>query len=99
MSALKRLSGRFGKCEEILDDCLRRGTFVDVYMAVRRSLLVGEPKYSIKNVEKLWRSGGRGEGVAKGDDSIVAYQVKDSVCLQCVQCYLSTSIHTSLSLL
>jgi predicted RecB family nuclease len=75
MSALKRLAGRFGKCEDILDDCLRRGVFVDLYSAVKRSLVIGEPKYSIKNVEKLWRKGGRGEGVAKGDDSIVAYQV------------------------
>ena len=98
--------------ERVVDDWLRKGVFVDLYPLVRRCLLVGEPKYSIKNFEKLYgdwddeaplpqedtkrlgdpqqqqseegdQVGGEpqrvmslrsGAAVAKGDDSVVAYQ-------------------------
>lgn len=54
VSALKRLAGRSGMREREVDALLRDHVFVDVYTCVRKCLLIGEPKYSIKNVEKLY---------------------------------------------
>jgi len=54
VSALKRLAGRSGLHEREVDTFLRDRVFVDVYTCVRKCLLLGEPKYSIKNVEKLY---------------------------------------------
>ena len=51
---------------------LGQGVLVDLYEVVRKSLLIGEPRYSIKNVERLYRTG-RDTEVAKGDQSVAAY--------------------------
>ena len=57
-----------------MDDLLRCGAMVDLYEVVRKSLLIGEPRYSIKNVERLYRDPtGRGTDVAKGDQSVAVY--------------------------
>lgn len=53
-SALKRLMGKYGSREDRVDDLLRAGVFVDLYAVVRRGLLVGEPAYSLKNMEHLY---------------------------------------------
>ena len=53
---------------------LRSGALVDLYDVVRRALLIGEPRYSIKNVEKLYRpSLTRQTDVGKGDQSVAVY--------------------------
>ena len=49
-SALKRLMGRYGVCEFEVDTFLRNQVFVDLYNVVRKGLIIGEPKYSLKNV-------------------------------------------------
>ena len=76
-AALKRLAARSGDraLEARVDALLRRGVLVDLYKIVSRSLLVGEPSYSIKNVEKLYRAprGLDDGGVAAADQSIVWY--------------------------
>ena len=62
ITALRRLMGRYGVCEHEVDELLRNEVFVDLYKVVRRGVLVGEPRYSIKNVEHLQRQtrdGGR----------------------------------------
>ena len=51
VSVLRRLAGRYGTREAEVDDILRSGVLVDLYETVRHSLLIGEPRYSIKNVE------------------------------------------------
>jgi uncharacterized protein len=51
--------------------------FVDVYTCVRRCVVVGEPKYSIKNVEKIYLESARKGDVGKGADSVVAYEVDE----------------------
>jgi predicted RecB family nuclease len=53
-SALKRLMGKYGSREDRVDDLLRARVFVDLYAVVRRSLVVGEPAYSLKNLEHLY---------------------------------------------
>ncbi|NJN32826.1 MAG: TM0106 family RecB-like putative nuclease, partial [Synechococcales cyanobacterium RM1_1_8] len=53
-SALKRLASRYGTREEQLDNLLRGHVFVDLYQVVRQGLCVGEPSYSIKNLEHLY---------------------------------------------
>ncbi len=75
-TALKRLAGRYGTCEKELDDLLRDGVFVDLYATVRRSVLVSQPSYSIKQLEPLYMGDELREGdVQKGDVSIAEYHL------------------------
>ncbi len=71
-AALNKLTGRFGSCEFEMDDLLRNGVFVDLLAVVRQGLIVGEPSYSLKNIEHLYKSKRTGE-VATAVDSIVYY--------------------------
>lgn len=71
-TALKRLAGRYGVCEEQLDNLLRGQKFVDLYVVVRESLRISEPGYSIKNLETFYMEKRDGE-VATATDSIVMY--------------------------
>jgi predicted RecB family nuclease len=71
-TTLRKLMGRFGVCEAELDDLLRNEVFVDLYMVVRQGLIIGEPSYSLKNVEHLYLGKRQGE-VATASDSIVYY--------------------------
>ena len=73
ISALRRLMGRYGTREHEVDTLLRNEVFVDLYNVVRHGLLVGEPSYSIKNVEHLYRDK-RDTEVASGGDSVVVYE-------------------------
>ena len=74
VTVCRKLMGRFGVCEFEVDQLLRNDVFVDLYKIVKGGLLVGESKYSIKNIERLYRKPREGE-VANGGDSIVAYDV------------------------
>ncbi|KAL1511143.1 hypothetical protein AB1Y20_005962 [Prymnesium parvum] len=74
ISALRRLAGRHGTREEEVDQLLRDNALVDLYPIVRKSIAVGEPRYSIKNIERLYRPpAGRDTAVAKGDQSVAVY--------------------------
>jgi uncharacterized protein len=73
VSAVRRLMGRYGICEHEVDQLLRNNVFVDLYQIVRQALVVGEPRYSIKNIEHLYREKRQTE-VASGGDSVVAYE-------------------------
>jgi predicted RecB family nuclease len=72
VTALRRLMGRHAVCEEELDELLRNEVFVDLYSIVRQGLLVGEPSYSLKNIERLYQ-GPRRSDVATAGDSLVFY--------------------------
>lgn len=73
ITACRKLMGRYGVREHEVDQLLRNGVFVDLYAVVRTGLRVGEPRYSIKNIEHLYRPG-RSTDVASGGDSVVAYE-------------------------
>ena len=73
IAACKKLMGRYGVCEYEVDQLLRNGVFVDLYKIVQGGLLLGEPRYSIKNVEHLYR-GQRETAVGSGGDSVVVYE-------------------------
>ena len=73
IAACQRLMGRYGTREHELDELLRGNVFVDLYVLVQQSLQIGEPRYSIKNVERLYR-GGRDTNVGSGGDSVVVYE-------------------------
>lgn len=72
LSVCQRLMGRYGVCENEVDELLRHKVFIDLYKVVRQGLWLGEPKYSIKNVEHLYR-GSRDTDVASGGDSVAVY--------------------------
>lgn len=73
IAACRRLMGRYGICEYEVDQLLRNEVFVDLYKIVKGGLLVGEPKYSIKNIEHLYR-GNRETAIGSGGDSVVIYE-------------------------
>ncbi|MDA1323455.1 MAG: TM0106 family RecB-like putative nuclease [Proteobacteria bacterium] len=73
VTALRRLMGRYGVREHQVDTLLRNEVFVDLYTVVRHGVLVGEPSYSIKNVEHIYR-GKRDTDVASGSESVVVYE-------------------------
>jgi len=73
ITACRKLMGRYGVCEYEVDQLLRNEVFVDLYKIVKGSLLVGEPRYSIKNIEHLYRSK-RATEVGSGSDSVVVYE-------------------------
>lgn len=72
IAACKRLMGRYGVCEEEVDQLLRNNVFIDLYKIVKSGLRIGEPRYSIKNVEHLYR-GKRDTEVGTGGDSVAVY--------------------------
>lgn len=71
-TALKRLMGKYGTREEEIDTFLRNGLLVDLYSVVRHSVAVGEPAYSIKNMEHLYME--RTGEVTDAGASIVYYE-------------------------
>ncbi len=73
VAACRKLMGRYAVCEHEVDQLLRNDVFVDLYTVVRNGLLVGEPRYSIKNIEHLYRPQ-RDTDVASGGESVVVYE-------------------------
>jgi uncharacterized protein len=73
VTAVRKLMGRYATREDEVDDLLRQEVFVDLYKVVREGLRIGEPSYSIKNVEHLYRDRREGD-VTDAGASIVAYE-------------------------
>lgn len=73
IAACRKLMGRYGICEYEVDQLLRNEVFVDLYKVVKGCLLLGEPRYSIKNVEHLYREK-RSTEVGSGGDSVAVYE-------------------------
>lgn len=76
VTALKKLAATYSTREFALDELLRGNVFVDLYKVVKESLLLGQPSYSIKNVEAYYRpdQDGRNTAVADGGDSIIQFE-------------------------
>lgn len=73
VTAVRRLMGRYGVREYEVDTLLRNEVFVDLFKVVRHGVLIGEPRYSIKNVEHLYRDK-RDTEVASGGESVAIYE-------------------------
>ncbi len=73
VTALRRLSTQYATREREIDRLLRAEAFVDLYQVVRQALRIGEPRYSLKNVEHLYRPRREGD-VATAADSVVEYR-------------------------
>lgn len=58
--------------ETAVDELLRTNRMVDLYRVVREGVRVGEPGYSIKNLERFYMPA-RTTAVASGGDSLVIY--------------------------
>jgi uncharacterized protein len=71
-TALKRLMSLYGSRENEIDTLLRNNVFVDLYNMVRQSLKVGEPSYSLKNIEHLYRDKRKGD-VGTAIDSVIYF--------------------------
>jgi uncharacterized protein len=73
ITAINKMVNRYQTRADEVVELLAHHVFVDLYTLVKSGLLIGEPKYSIKNVEHLYR-GKRITDVANGSDSIVFYE-------------------------
>ena len=73
MTALKRLTAKYGIGEAFLDRLLREHRFVDLYAVVRGGLLASEKNYSIKSMEAFYRGKREGDVTTSGG-SVVAYE-------------------------
>jgi len=72
-TALKRLMSLHGTREAEVDNLLRTGKLVDLYKVVREGLLISEPGYSLKNIERFYAED-RGGDIQNAGASIVAYE-------------------------
>lgn len=73
ITAINKLANRYQTRKEQVIELLANRVFIDLYKIVRNGLLVGEPRYSIKNIEHLYR-GKRTTDVANGGESVVFYE-------------------------
>ncbi|NBZ86450.1 TM0106 family RecB-like putative nuclease [Stagnihabitans tardus] len=73
ITALRRLTTKYGQGEAFLDRLLREGRFVDLYAVVRGGIVTSEPSYSIKSLEVFYGLKRSGE-VKTAGGSVVAYE-------------------------
>ena len=73
ITALRRLTTKYGIGEAFLDRLLRERRFVDLYAVVRGGLICSEPNYSIKSMEVFYDLVREGE-VKTAGGSVVAYE-------------------------
>lgn len=73
ITALKRLTTRYGVGEALRDQWLREGRFIDLYAVVRGGIITSEPSYSIKSLEVFYGIERKGE-VKTAGSSVVAYE-------------------------
>jgi predicted RecB family nuclease len=74
VAAMRKLSARYETRIREVAEMLANGVFVDLYKIVLNGVLIGEPRYSIKNVEHLFR-GKRTTQVANGGESVIFYEM------------------------
>lgn len=73
ITAINKLWSRESTRQKEVVELLKAGVFVDLLKIVKNGLLVGEPRYSIKNIEHLYRPK-RTTDVANGGESVVVYE-------------------------
>ena len=73
ITALRRLTVKYGIGEAFLDRLLREQRFVDLFAVVRGGLIGSEPNYSIKSMEAFYDLVRDGE-VKTAGGSVVAYE-------------------------
>jgi uncharacterized protein len=73
ITAINKMVSRYQTRKDQVAELYANHVFIDLYKVVKTGLLVGEPKYSIKNIEHLYRKD-RDTLVANGGDSIVFYE-------------------------
>ncbi|MCC5967823.1 MAG: TM0106 family RecB-like putative nuclease, partial [Natronohydrobacter sp.] len=73
ITALRRLTTKYGIGEAFLDRLLRERRFVDLYAVVRGGVVASERNYSIKSMEAFYNITRDGD-VKSGGGSVVAYE-------------------------
>ncbi|KQV64088.1 TM0106 family RecB-like putative nuclease [Caulobacter sp. Root343] len=100
-TALKRLAMFHGTREGAVDDLLRGGRLVDLYKVVREAVRVGEPRYSIKNLEAYYFDRKRSGEVTTAGDSIVMYErwrrLGDAAILEEIRAYNEIDCRSTLA--
>ena len=90
VTALKRLTAKYGIGEAFLDRLLRERRFVDLFAVVRGGIIASERNYSIKSMEAFYR-GKREGGVTTSGGSVVAYEAwrerRDPAILEEIRAY------------
>ncbi|MEO6956452.1 MAG: TM0106 family RecB-like putative nuclease [Antricoccus sp.] len=106
VTALRKLTGRYGTHEARLDALLRNEVFVDLYAVVRQSLMISKPSYSIKKLEEFYwghtRSASAGDVVNDAMTSVVEYErylvSGDQSILDAIEAYNKDDVESTLAL-
>ncbi|GAB3358688.1 TM0106 family RecB-like putative nuclease [Modestobacter lapidis] len=101
VTALKKLTGRYGVREAELDQLLRGERFVDLYPVVRQSMRISKESYSIKKVEAFY--GREHDGtVADAMGSVLAYErwivSRDQALLDSIESYNKDDVDSTYDL-
>ena len=72
MTALRRITTRYGVGETTLDNWQREGRFVDLYSVVRGGIIASEKSYSLKDLEAFYVMPRQGAVTTSGG-SVLAY--------------------------
>jgi predicted RecB family nuclease len=90
LTALKRLTQKYGVGEALFDNLIKTKRFVDLYRVVQQGLFASEAGYSLKDLEVFYTDKRQGE-VATAGESIVAYEnwleSKDQSILGAIESY------------
>ena len=100
-AAVKQLMATYATREDVVDDLLRRGVFVNLHTVVRQGLRAGVESYSLKQVEALVPFARRAE-VQRGMDAVLAYEqwrvVRDAALLDGIAAYNEEDCRATLAL-
>ena len=101
VTAMKKLSGRYGTREIEVDQLLRGEVFVDLYRVVRQSIRISQDSYSIKKLEPFYMEARETE-VKSGGASIDSYEewieTKDQKILDDIEAYNRDDCDSTLKL-
>lgn len=92
---VRRLARRHGVYEDEARELFQSsGVFVDLFNAVKSSVITGQGGYSLKDMEPLYCGGiERDEKIAAGDDSIIAYnRLREAMLVHTISKEESTTI-------
>lgn len=106
VTALRKLTGRYGTRETELDALLRNEVFVDLYAVVAQSLMISKPSYSIKKLEEFYwghtRSVSEGDVVNDAMTSVVEYEryliSGEQAILDAIEAYNKDDVESTLAL-
>jgi predicted RecB family nuclease len=100
-TALGRLMGKYGSCEDEVDSLFRERVLVDLYRVVEQSMTISRPSYSLKEVEHFYDQD-RAAAVKQAGDSVLLFEQwrdeRDPALLEAIEAYNKEDCDSTLNL-